>query len=97
METSPRVPRERICCVATSTAANRLAKLLLAASTRTILAFGAMACAHSMSSAASWAQPQFFRGFKPLAKTFVKQPLAVVHGGTPTWVEKTFKSFSAVG
>src|SRR6266849_3370749 len=53
--------------VATSTAAKRFAKLLLAASTKTILALGAIAWAHSMSSAASCAQPQLARGLLPLA------------------------------
>src|SRR6266478_4330667 len=92
MDTSPRPPLARTWLVATSTAANRFAKLLVAASTSTIFAF-----AHSMSSAASCAQPQFVRGFEPLAKTFLKHPFAVVHGGSPNWVEKTFRSFSAVG
>src|SRR5712692_405791 len=83
--------------LATSTAAKRLAKLLLAASTKMILAPGAMAWAHSMSRAASWAQPQLVRGFVPLAKTFSKQPFAVVQGGRPRVLENTFRSFSAVG
>src|SRR5450759_2927685 len=54
--------------LATSTAWNRSAKLLVLASTSTIFAFGAIACAHSMSSAASCAHPQFARGL-PLAYT----------------------------
>src|SRR6266542_3953305 len=53
--------------LATSTAANRLAKLLLAASTKTILALGAIAWAHSISRAASRAQPALAFGFDPLA------------------------------
>src|SRR5260370_15862381 len=53
--------------LATSTAAKRFAKLLLAASTKTIFALGAIACAHSISSAASCAQPQLARGLLPLA------------------------------
>src|SRR6266498_1487721 len=53
--------------LATSTASNRLAKLLVAASTSTILAFGAIACAHSISSEASKAQPALVRGLDPLA------------------------------
>src|SRR6266852_9514464 len=55
--------------LATSTAAKRFAKLLLVASTKTILALGAIAWAHSMSSAASCAQPQLLRGLLPLAYT----------------------------
>src|SRR6266567_1827676 len=97
IETSPRPPVARTWLVATSTAANKSTKLLVAASTRTILALGAMACAHSMSSAASCDQPQFTAGCEPLAKTFLKHPLAVVHAGRPNWLEKTLRSFSAVG
>jgi hypothetical protein len=82
--------------VATSTATNKFAKLFVAASTRTILVFGAIACAHSISSAASCAQPQFVRGFKQLAKNFLKQSFAVVHAGNPNWAEKTFESFPVV-
>src|SRR5450759_1523645 len=83
--------------VATSTAAKRSAKELLAASTRTIFALGAMACAHSISRAASCPQPQLDRGLLPLAYTVLKQPFAVVHEGRPNCVEKTLRSFSAVG
>src|SRR5713101_5557925 len=83
--------------LATSTAWKRSANELLLASTSTIFALGAIACAHSMSSAASCAQPQLVFGFEPLAKTFLKHPFTVVHGGSPSWVEKTFRSFSAVG
>jgi hypothetical protein len=36
-------------------------------------------------------------GFEPLAKTFLKQPFAVVQAGRPNWLENTFRSFSAVG
>jgi hypothetical protein len=66
-ERKTRPPFARTWLVAASTAANRFAKLFVAASTRTIFAFGAIACAHSMSNAASCAQPQFVRGFEPLA------------------------------
>ena len=55
-----------------STAVNRSEKLLVAASTSTILAFGAIACAHSMSWAASCPQPQLALGWEPEAKTFLK-------------------------
>src|SRR5260370_1717594 len=96
MDTSPRPPLARTWLVATSTAANRFAKLLVAASTSTIFAFGAIACAHSMSSAASCAQPQFVRGFEPLAKTFLKHPFALVHGGSPHFLQKTFSPFPAL-
>src|SRR5258708_21330903 len=97
METSPRPPFARTWLVATSTAENKSTKLLLAASTRTIFALGDIACAHSMSRAASCDQPQFARGCTPLAKTFLKQPFAAVHACSPNCVEKTFRSFSAVG
>src|SRR6266571_7572609 len=98
METSPMpVGPAKTWLVATSTAANKSTKLLVAASTRTIFALGDIACAHSMSSAASCDQPQFTPGCEPLAKTFLKHPLAVVHAGRPNWLEKTLRSFSAVG
>src|SRR5260370_24567426 len=51
----------------TSTAAKRFAKLLVAASTKTILALSAIAWTHSISSAASCAQPQLARDLLPLA------------------------------
>src|SRR5258708_2364936 len=89
--------------LATSTAANRFAKLFVAASTNTILAFGAIACAHSISSAASWFHPQFPRGFEPVAyttwKTVFDAASAFVEGsvGRPNVLENTLKSCSAVG
>src|ERR1035437_248095 len=76
METSPLPAPVVTWLVATSTPVNRSVKLLLAASTSTILALGAMACAHSISSAASCAQPQLALGLEPAAKTFLK------HGAT---------------
>ena len=45
--------------LATSMARNRSVELFEAASTSTILAFGAVACAHSTSSPVSCAHPQF--------------------------------------
>src|SRR6266705_4254681 len=74
METSPRLALARTWLVATSTAENKSTKLLVAASTRTILEMWDMACAHSMSSVASCDQPQFTAGCEPLAKTFLKHP-----------------------
>src|ERR1035437_1814754 len=103
IDTSPAPPEATVLpsvatqCVATSTAAKRSAKELLSASTRTILALGAMACAHSISRAASCPQPQLDRGLLPLAYTVLKQPFAVVHEGRPNCDEKTLRSFSAVG
>src|SRR5260370_3106907 len=97
MDTSPRpLGLAGAWLVAPSTAANKSTKLLVAASTRTIFALGAMAWAHSMSSAASCDQPQFTAGCEPLAKTFLKHRLAAVHAGSPNWVEKTLRSFSSV-
>src|SRR5260370_41214767 len=81
METSP-LPLPLVTwAVATSTAANRSVKEFDAASTSTILALGAMACAHSISRAASCPHPQLAGGCEPLAKIFLKQPLAVVQAG----------------
>src|SRR5439155_19604763 len=97
METSPKLPSEVTSLLATSTAWNRSEKELLFASTRMMSAPGAMACAHSISSEASCAQPQLARGLLPFANTFLKQPLAVVQGGSPNCSENTFRSFSAVG
>src|ERR1035437_2008126 len=82
--------------VAMSTAANRSTLLFAAASTSAILASGAMAWAHSMSRAASCAQPQFAFGCL-VAYTSLKHPLFVVQAGSLHQLEKTFKSFSAVG
>ena len=53
------------CCTATSIAAIRFAVLFEAASTRMILACGAIACAHSTSSEISSDQPAFVFGFDP--------------------------------
>src|SRR6266436_3428347 len=89
--------------VATSTAAKRFAKLLVVASTKTIFALGAIAWAHSISSAASCAQPQLARGLLPLAYTTWKTVFAGDRGsvevscGRPNCAEKTLKSLSAVG
>src|SRR5579863_264500 len=60
-------PRE----FADATALNRLALLLLAASTSTIFAAGASACAHSMSSDSSSTQPLFTFGV-PCGSTCAK-------------------------
>jgi len=67
------------------TAAPRLAKLLLSASTKRSEQFGQIALAICRSSALSCAQPQFARGklVPPLWSTFRKQPFAVVQGGRP--------------
>src|SRR5260370_10960757 len=90
MDTSPRpLGLARTWLVATSTAANKSTKLLVAASTRTIFALGAMAWAHSMSSAASCDQPQFTAGCEPLAKTFLKALFSAGAGVGPNLVEKT--------
>src|SRR6266853_1426473 len=97
METSPWWPPVVTMLVATSIARNRSLKLLLAASTRTMCPLGAIACAHSMSSAASCAQPQFVRGWLPEANTTLKHPLEVVHDGNPNCLENTFRSLAAVG
>src|SRR6266852_6618021 len=68
------------CWLPTSTALNKLVKLLVAASTKTIFALGAMACAHSISSAASCAHPQFLRGCAPVAYTTWKALLVEFNG-----------------
>src|SRR5438034_8866568 len=96
IDTSPFLPPVVTWLVATSTAWNRSAKLLLAASTSMIFAFGAMACAHSISSAASCAQPQLVRGWVPLANICLKHPLAFVQEGSLNLEENTPRSFSAV-
>ena len=68
-----------------STAAARLAKEFVLASTRRILQLGQMALAMSRSSEISCAQPELARGYlvPPVWFTFRKQPLAVVQGGRP--------------
>src|SRR6516165_8193650 len=77
------------------TALYRSVLLLDNASTRKIWAYGAMACAHSMSSAASWAQPQFPFGV-PKGVTFVKQaPPQLFPEGSLNWFEKVTKSWAA--
>src|SRR5216683_2637367 len=97
MDTSPRPPLARTWLVATSTAANRFAKLLVAASTSTILAFGAIACAHSMSSADSCAHPQLPRGRTPFAKTTWNTDPVPSSVGRPNFEENVLKSLTAVG
>src|SRR5260370_12786772 len=97
IETPPRPPVARTWLVATSTAANKSTKLLVAASTRTIFALGAMACAHSMSSAASCDQPQFTAGFEPLAKTFFEHPFAAEDAGSPHLGAKNVMSIFHAG
>ncbi len=61
--------------------------------------FWQIACAVSTSSAISSAQPELVAGYDvpPLWFTFLKQPLAVVHGGSPYWFEKVPRSFSMFG
>src|SRR6185295_17863638 len=61
--------------------------------------FGQAALTMSRSSAISSAQPVFPRGYRvpPVWFTFLKQPLAVVHGGRPNWARYTAKSLSALG
>src|SRR5260370_14190187 len=54
---------------ANTTAPNRLLLLFVAASTSTILAAGASACAHSMSSDSSSAHPLLVLGLWPWAKS----------------------------
>src|SRR2546427_5582691 len=97
IDTSPFLPPVVTWLVATSTAWNRSAKLLVADSTRIIFAFGAMACAHSISSAAFCAQPQLVRGCLPLPNTCLKHPFAFVQEGSLNFEENTPRSFSAVG
>src|SRR5262249_25441112 len=95
------------CCTpgrlfATETAWKRSLNELLAASTSTIFADGAIACAHSMSSAASRAQPQLLRGWRPFAYTTWKTAFvfarALVDGSVrrPNALEKVLKSLNAV-
>jgi hypothetical protein len=76
-----------------------LALLFELASTSRIFAPGAIACAHSMSSAISSAQPESLRGVEvpPFWLTFAKQPFAVVHAGSPNCALKTERSLSAFG
>jgi hypothetical protein len=67
-------------------AAARLTRLLLVASTSRILQFWQIACAVSTSSAISSAQPAFRGGVGPAAPlwlTFAKQPFARRAGGQP--------------
>src|SRR6185295_16856131 len=61
--------------------------------------FGQAALTMSRSSAISSAQPVFPRGYlvPPFWSTFLKQPLAVVHGGRPNWARYTARSLSALG
>src|SRR5271156_1770089 len=80
---------------ATSTPLNKSLKLLLAASTRMILAFGAMACAHSMSRDISTDQFAFAAGRCPVAYILLKSPLLVVAAGREYCLLKTPRSDSA--
>ena len=52
-----------------------------------------------MSSAISWPQPEFAAGgvVPPFWLILRKQPLAVVHGGSPNWLRYAARSDSAVG
>src|SRR5215467_10295540 len=79
---------------ATDSAASKLEKLFDAASTRMILALGAIACAHSMSRDASSSQPPVGScgGLTPLAKTLLK-----FGTGKPNWIENTARSVAALG
>src|SRR4051794_15814288 len=82
------------------TAAPRLLIEELFASTRRILQLGQAALTISRSSAISPAQPVFVEGSGlsvPLWFTFLKQPLAVVHGGRPNLARYTARSLSAFG
>src|SRR5947208_16865913 len=93
LETSP-PPAAATRLAATVSAASRLEKLFEAASTRTILALGAIACAHSMSRDASSSHPPLGSGggLTPFAKTLLK-----FAAGKPNWVENIARSVAALG
>src|SRR5205814_7459868 len=93
LETSP-PPAVATRLAATVSAASRFERLFDAASTRMILALGAIACAHSMSRDASSSHPPVGScgGLIPLAKTLLK--FAV---GRPNWAEKVARSVAAFG
>lgn len=82
---------------ATSTAQNRSARLFEFASTRTMVACGAMACAHSTSRAISAPQLEFAAGLRPVAYTFRNQPFALVQAGRLNWRLNTPRSASILG
>src|SRR5436190_6775067 len=80
-------------------AAPRLANELVSASTSTIRQFGQTAETMSTSSEISAAQPASLRGYRvpPRWSILRKQPLAVVHAGSPNVLRYTARSASAVG
>src|SRR3954447_23794858 len=69
----------------------------LAASTSTIWACGANACAYSVTTDALCAHRSSSGGFTPVAYTLVKHWLLGLHVGRPKWFENTFRSLSAGG
>src|SRR5277367_1042504 len=81
---------------AKSTPASKSLRLFEGASTRRILACGAMACAHSISSEISTAQFAFAAGLRPLEYSWRKQPLLVVQAGRLNCWLKTLRSFPAL-
>src|SRR5216117_3182957 len=93
LETSP-PPADATRLAATVSAASRLERLFDAASTRMILALGAIACAHSMSRDSSSSHPPVGScgGFVPLAKTLLK-----FAAGKPNCAENFAKSVAAFG
>src|ERR1700722_19375704 len=82
---------------ATLEAATKSLRLLEAASTRTMFAWGAMACAHSTSRAISTDQLALAAGFFPFPYTLRKQPLLLVQAGRPYCASKKARSASAFG
>src|ERR1700728_4176201 len=72
-------------------------RLFEGVSTSRIVAFGAMACAHSTSSAISMAQFAFEIGAFPVEYTLRKQPLELLHAARPYCWSNTPRSASAFG